>query len=84
MALRPFAPIISPAAASGVSTGLVTPRLRTVVARVGGHATLFRAASDVVAVPRFDALKPPLDRIHAQLKREFDPAGVFNPGRLGF
>ena len=59
-------------------------RLRTVVARVGGHATLFRAASDVVAVPRFDALKPPLDRIHAQLKREFDPAGVFNPGRLGF
>jgi glycolate oxidase FAD binding subunit len=59
-------------------------RFRAAVAKVGGHANLFRAASDGVAVPRFDALKAPLDRIHAQLKREFDPAGVFNPGRLGF
>ncbi len=59
-------------------------RLRAVVAQVGGHATLFRPGSDVVAVPRLDELKAPLDRIHAQLKREFDPAGVFNPGRLGF
>ncbi len=59
-------------------------RLRQAAGAVGGHAVLFRAASDLVAVPRFDALKAPLDRIHAQLKREFDPAGVLNPGRLGF
>jgi glycolate oxidase FAD binding subunit len=59
-------------------------RFRAAVGAVGGHATLFRPVSSGVAVPRFDALKPPLDRIHAQLKREFDPAGVFNPGRLGF
>ena len=32
IALRPACPAISRAAASGVSTGLVTPRLRTVVA----------------------------------------------------
>lgn len=57
-------------------------RLRTAAGAVGGHAVLFRPAPGEVAVPRFDALKPPLDRIHAQLKREFDPAGVFNPGRL--
>ena len=27
-------------------------------------------------------LAPPLDRIHRELKRAFDPAGVLNPGRL--
>ncbi|MEN9378302.1 MAG: hypothetical protein RL710_3459, partial [Pseudomonadota bacterium] len=25
---------------------------------------------------------PPIDRIHEQLKAEFDPAGIFNRGRL--
>ncbi len=58
-------------------------RLRSAAAAVGGHATLFRPATAVVSVPRFDTLKPPLDRIHVQLKAEFDPAGVFNPRRLG-
>ncbi len=59
-------------------------RLRDAAAVVGGHATLFRMA-DTAANPsarRFDVLKPPLDRIHRQLKHEFDPAGIFNPGRL--
>ncbi|MDP2817314.1 MAG: glycolate oxidase subunit GlcE [Polaromonas sp.] len=60
------------------------PRLRAVAAAVGGGATLF-IASDAYperAGGRFDALKPPLDRIHRQLKKEFDPAGIFNRGRL--
>ena len=58
--------------------------LRALAASVGGHATLFIAASQIKsgAVARFDTLKPPLDRIHRQLKQEFDPAGVFNPRRL--
>ena len=30
----------------------------------------------------FAPLKSPLDRIHRELKRAFDPDGVFNPGRL--
>ena len=30
----------------------------------------------------FAPLTPPLDRIHRELKRAFDPDGVFNPGRL--
>jgi glycolate oxidase FAD binding subunit len=60
------------------------PKLRAMAAAVGGHATLFIAgdADSKRAAGRFDALKPPLDRIHAQLKKEFDPAGIFNRGRL--
>jgi glycolate oxidase FAD binding subunit len=58
-------------------------RLRQAAVRAGGHATLFAAARDAkVAVPRFTPLVPPLDRLHRELKREFDPAGIFNRGRL--
>jgi glycolate oxidase FAD binding subunit len=58
--------------------------LRAAAAAVGGSATLFIAGSPYRkrAGGRFDALKPPLDRIHRQLKKEFDPAGIFNRGRL--
>jgi glycolate oxidase FAD binding subunit len=60
------------------------PGLRAMAAGAGGHATLFIAnyAGGERAHGRFDALKPALDRIHRQLKREFDPAGIFNRGRL--
>ncbi len=57
-------------------------RLREAARAAGGHATLFRAAQHDPAVPRFDALAPPLARIHHALQREFDPAGIFNRGRL--
>jgi glycolate oxidase FAD binding subunit len=59
-------------------------RLRAAAAAVGGSATLFIAdsAHPSSAAGRFDALKSPLDRIHRQLKQAFDPAGVFNRGRL--
>jgi glycolate oxidase FAD binding subunit len=33
-------------------------------------------------VPVFSPLKAPLDRIHRELKKQFDPAGIFNPGRM--
>ncbi len=60
------------------------PGLRAAAQAAGGHATLFIAASagKTCAEARFDALKPPLDRIHKALKHEFDPAGIFNPHRL--
>jgi glycolate oxidase FAD binding subunit len=54
--------------------------VRAAAAQVNGHATLFRSAGK--SVPVFSALKPPLDRIHRELKKQFDPAGVFNPGRM--
>jgi glycolate oxidase FAD binding subunit len=60
------------------------PALRAVAAAVGGTVTLFRhAASCAQRVPEvFHPLAEPLARIHRQLKQQFDPYGVFNPGRL--
>jgi len=60
-------------------------RLRTAAARAGGHATLFRTGPRRDPAPhatRFAPLAPPLDRIHRELKRQFDPSGIFNRGRL--
>ncbi len=59
-------------------------QLRELARAAGGHATLFIAAyaNNTRATSVFDALKPPLDRIHRGLKHEFDPAGVFNPHRM--
>jgi glycolate oxidase FAD binding subunit len=58
-------------------------RLRRAAAAVGGHATLFRPADvTACATPRFDALTPTTERLHRQLKGEFDPAGIFNRARL--
>ncbi len=46
----------------------------------GGHATLFRAQDKSAGV--FQPLPPALMKIHRELKRAFDPAGIFNSGRL--
>jgi glycolate oxidase FAD binding subunit len=62
--------------------------LREAAAAAGGHAVLFRASdkhadkAGAPAVSRFAPLKPPLDRIHREMKLAFDPDGIFNPGRL--
>ena len=59
-------------------------QLRQAAAQAGGTATLFIASSadNTGAIACFSPLKPPLDRIHQRLKAEFDPAGIFNRGRL--
>lgn len=59
-------------------------RIRKQVNIVGGSATLFVAAQSVnmPATAIFIPLKAPLDRIHRELKRQFDPAGIFNRGRM--
>ena len=54
--------------------------VRNTVAQAGGHATIFRSNDKSAGV--FAPLKSPLDRIHRELKKSFDPTGVFNPGRL--
>ena len=55
-------------------------RIRATVSAAGGHATLFRGGDKRVGV--FQPLAPAVARIHARLKAGFDPAGIFNPGRM--
>ncbi len=59
-------------------------RLRTVAAIANGHASVFVAGRAVStrAISRFDSISAPLQRISRELKAEFDPAGIFNSGRL--
>ncbi len=54
--------------------------IRHRAAMLGGHATLFRGGERTGEV--FTPLSAPLMAIHRRLKSAFDPAGVFNPGRL--
>jgi glycolate oxidase FAD binding subunit len=53
--------------------------VRAAVHAVGGHATVWRGHKGCGA---FDALTPPLTRIHRELKQAFDPQRLFNRGRL--
>lgn len=61
-------------------TTTLPAQVREASARLGGHATLFAAADKSPGV--FAPLNAPLDRIHRELKKAFDPVGLFNPGRL--
>ncbi|ABR88928.1 glycolate oxidase, subunit GlcE [Janthinobacterium sp. Marseille] len=54
--------------------------IRTAAALAGGHATLFRGGDKAVGV--FHPLPPALGRIHQNMKNNFDPDGIFNPGRM--
>jgi glycolate oxidase FAD binding subunit len=54
--------------------------LRERAAQLGGHATVFRSATPVAEV--FTPLLQPMAGIQKRLKAQFDPHGLFNPGRL--
>lgn len=54
--------------------------VREAAARAKGHATLFRGSNRAGGV--FTPLDPVLERLHRELKRVFDPAGILNPGRM--
>ena len=57
--------------------------LRQVAKKAGGHATLFRRGAGTPAeLPVFTPLQPVQLRLQRELKRQFDPAGVFNRGRI--
>lgn len=61
--------------------------LRQWAGQAGGHATLFRRAAGTpldtsVITPVFTPLSPVQARLQRELKKQFDPAGVFNPGRM--
>jgi glycolate oxidase FAD binding subunit len=46
----------------------------------GGHASLFHGGDRRGVV--FQPLQPAVAGLHQRLKHSFDPAGIFNPGRL--
>lgn len=54
--------------------------IRAAAVEAGGHATLFRGGDKNVGV--FQPLAPALGKIHQNMKKAFDPDGIFNPGRM--
>lgn len=60
------------------------PVMRASATQAGGHATLFRmdAHGEVPEQGVFHPLQPAVHTVVRRLKGEFDPKGVFNPGRL--
>ena len=54
--------------------------VRQAATTVGGTATLFRGRDRSAGT--FAPLAAPVLELHRRLKREFDPRGIFNPGRL--
>ncbi|HXQ32220.1 MAG TPA: glycolate oxidase subunit GlcE [Steroidobacteraceae bacterium] len=63
-----------------LASGADVASMRARAATLGGHATLFRGNPGSISA--FTPLPPALARIHARLKAEFDPMGIFNPGRM--
>jgi glycolate oxidase FAD binding subunit len=61
-------------------SALPADRVREFAIKAGGHATLFRGGDKSCGV--FTPLAGPLLTLQQRLKKEFDPAGVFNPGRM--
>ncbi len=59
---------------------LPAAQLRARANQLGGHATLFRGGDRSAGV--FAPVSSAVLRVHRGLKAEFDPAGIFNPGRL--
>jgi glycolate oxidase FAD binding subunit len=62
--------------------------IRTKVNALGGSAIVFIASQAINTLAEaknraiLNPLKAPLDRIHRDLKKQFDPAGIFNRGRM--
>lgn len=69
-------------------------QLREIAQKAKGHATLFRRSGmdsgmdsgvgtkGSIQIPVFTPLSPVSARIQGELKKQFDPAGIFNPCRL--
>ena len=63
-----------------LKTDADTATIRAAAQAAGGHATLFAGGDKGVGV--FHPLAPAVLGIHRNLKQAFDPAGIFNPGRM--
>lgn len=57
--------------------------IRAALAACGGHATLIRGSADLrTRIEPFEPLAAMHRRITGDLKKQFDPKGVLNPGRM--
>ncbi len=63
-----------------LQTSAPAATIRAAASKAGGHATLYGGDDKSVGV--FHPLAPAVAAIHRRLKTSFDPAGIFNPGRL--
>ena len=63
-----------------LATDAPPARVRAAAVEAGGHATLFRGAA--AGEETFAPLPPALLSLHQRIKAAFDPARVFNPGRM--
>ena len=63
-----------------ICTTAPAAQLREAAAQAGGHATLFRGGDKSAGA--FTPLPPAMALIQREVKRAFDPDGVFNRGRL--
>ncbi len=63
-----------------LKTDASATEVRAAARGVGGNATLFRGGDKSAGV--FEPLAAPVAALHRRLKQEFDPGGVFNPGRM--
>jgi glycolate oxidase FAD binding subunit len=58
--------------------------VRDLVRQAGGHATLMRASEeDRAAIPAFQPEAPAVAALSVRIREKFDPAGLFNRGRMG-
>lgn len=65
------------------ATAGIATRLRTITARLGGHATLLRASAEARAkLDVFEPEEPARASLTRRVKDAFDAKHVFNPGRM--
>ena len=61
-------------------TDAPTDEVRSAAEAAGGHAALFRGGDHTGTVHH--PLHPAVRALHDRIKAAFDPAGIFNPGRI--
>ena len=57
-------------------------KIQAMASALNGHATLYHTPTPAKRAYAFTSPAPALKSIQQKLKSEFDPAGIFNPGRM--
>lgn len=67
-----------------MEAGAEAELVRDLLRQAGGHATLARASDQARrSIPVFQPEAPAVAALSARIREKFDPAGMFNPGRMG-